>query len=496
MEQRDASKIWEMVQSYLAENPDVEVVKMSGFFSALNPQIITNTTFILSTTNHFAQSYIERTYLTLLKEAVFRITGNPLEVLIVVEDESDSPVPTQPHSDNADPSPVVMAEARPSDKNPLLKDVQAQTVEKIPPVIDERPQPPLPEKDGGGEIVKTFENFVIGESNRQAYNVAHAVAENPGVTLNPLFIYGKSGLGKTHLLLAINNYVNNNYPNMRVKYVQLSELLNDYMNAFQIQDWSEFNFKYYSNDMLLLDDVQYLEGKDALSNEVFNIFNKLTNARKHVVLSADRAPKDIELDERFTTRFGQGVIVEVIPPNFETKLAIFNNYLQYSCQQFNLKDMYHNIPEEVCIHIVEQSNSNIRSIEGAATNLVAYIKYEKENIYMPLTLEEADTIAQRVFLTNNQKITITAIQSTVENYYHVTHAELLGKQRPRNISLARQVAMYLCRSLTGESYPDIGKAFKKDHSSVVHAYNNIENKKQNDRAFYNELEKLTELVKA
>lgn len=485
-----------MVQSYLTESPSVEVVKMNGFFSALNPQILTDTTFILSTTNHFAQAYIEKTYLSLIKDAVFSITGKPLEVLIVVEDsDEDQSGDTKPSSQDLVPSPD---ESQTGNSDESLFD--AVDNDNIDHSADNGSATgvPLPSerKTEGNELVKTFENFVIGESNRQAYNVAHAVAENPGVTLNPLFIYGKSGLGKTHLLLAINNYVNKNYPNMRVKYVQLSELLNDYMHAFQIQDWSEFNFKYYSNDMLLLDDVQYLEGKDSLSNEVFNIFNKLTNAKKHVVLSADRAPKDIALDERFTTRFGQGVIVEVTPPYFETKLAIFNNYLKYSCSQFNLADIYKNIPEDVCIHIVELSNSNIRSLEGAATNLVAYMKYEKENIYMPLTIEEADIIAQRVFLNSDQKISIATIQAEVEKYYHVTHSEMLGKQRPRNISFARQVAMYLCRSLTGESYPDIGKAFKKDHSSVVHAYSNIENKKQTDQAFYNEIEKLTELVKA
>jgi chromosomal replication initiator protein len=484
MEQQDISRVWDMVQSYLTENPDVEVVKMNGFFSALDPRVITDTTFILSTTNHFAQSYIERTYLALLKDAVFSITGKPLEVLIVVEDQ-----PIIEYLDQEYELPVEKLELQ--SVNEVIINENSINKNDSQPVANEIRD----EIQSDGEIIKTFENFIIGESNRQAYNVAHAVAENPGVTLNPLFIYGKSGLGKTHLLLAIYNYVSKNYQNMRVKYVQLSELLNDYMNAYQIQDWGEFSLKYYSNDMLLLDDVQYLEGKDALSNEVFNIFNKLTQIKKHIVLSADRAPKDIALDERFTSRFAQGVIVEVTPPTFETKLAIFKNYLRYSCQQFNLKDIYKNIPEEVCIKIVERSNFNIRSLEGAATNLVAYIKYEKENIYMPLTIDEAEIIATRVFLNNNQKITISNIQVEIEKYYNITHAEMLGKQRPRNISLARQVAMYLCRSLTGESYPDIGKAFKKDHSSVVHAYNNIENKKQSDKAFYNEIEKLTELVK-
>ena len=328
-----------------------------------------------------------------------------------------------------------------------------------------------------------------------AYGAAYSVAENPGEIANPLFIYGRSGLGKTHLLLAIMNYVNSNYPNKKVYYAPATSLVEDYVNSLNDRDWTNFNKKYRGVDMLLLDDVQYLEGKEETTNEFFKIFNEMITQRKHVVLSSDRAPKDINLDERLKSRFANGVTADIQAPKYETKLKIFQNYIEHLKEINNNKSLQ--IPNEVIERVVELSNSNIRNLEGAAASLVVYILYGREGKNYTITVEEAEERVTKIFYTNiSEKITISDIQRRCEQYFNVSHGEMLGSQRPRHISNARQVAMYLSRNLTQASYPDIGKAFKKDHSSVVHACNNIEKKRQNDRDFANEIERIADLIAA
>ena len=221
----------------------------------------------------------------------------------------------------------------------------------------------------------------------------------------------------------------------------------------------------------------------------------MISAKKHIVLSADRAPKDINLDERLKSRFANGVTADIQAPKFETKLKIFQNHIEH------LKEMHHRpnleIPIDVVNRVVELSNTNIRNLEGAAASLVVYILYGREDRSEPISVEEAEEVTSKIFFTNiNEKITISDIQRFVESYFKISHGEMIGSQRPRNISQARQIAMYLSRTLTQASYPDIGKAFKKDHSSVVHAYKNIEKKRQTNRDFFNEIERISDLIVA
>ena len=251
--------------------------------------------------------------------------------------------------------------------------------------------------------------------------------------------------------------------------------------------------KYKAVDMLLLDDVQFLEGKEETTNEFFKIFNQMIAHRKQIVLSADRAPKDINLDERLSSRFANGVTADIQAPMFETKLMIFKNHIEELKSVSGKPDL--EIPNDVINRVVELSNSNIRNLEGAASSLVVYISYGREGKEGPITVEEAEDIVSKIFFTNlADKISISDIQSFVESYFKVTHGELLGSQRPRHISHARQVGMYLSRVLTQASYPEIGKAFNKDHSSVVHAYKNVEKKRQADREFFNEIERMSDLI--
>jgi chromosomal replication initiator protein len=403
--------------------------------------------------------------------------------------------------------PAVIIEETFMETSPLVGEVFAsQEISDIPQNINEplfdlynrattiKPLQPVVARESNQEM-RTFDSFVVGDSNKFAFGAARAVAENPGFNYNPLFIYGKSGLGKTHLLLAIKDYVSRNHPGLKVTYAQTIDFVNDFTSSLHTRDWSDFSKKYRSSDMLLLDDIQILEGKKETTNEIFNIFNRLKDQNKHVVLSADRAPRDIDLDERYVSRFASGITTDIQPPDFETKFVIFKNYIDYSCRKFHKEDIY--IPENIITRIIELSSSNIRELEGAATSLIAYMTLERQNKYQSLTIEEAERTVEKVFLRNETKrIDVSTIQYEVEKYFGVSHADLIGPQRSQNITYPRQVAMYLSRSLTSDSFPDIGKAFGgKDHTSVMYAVNNIEKKRQADRTVFHEIEKLTELLK-
>lgn len=523
-----AKSLWEQVLKELSEDPEInDISKLKGFMDALTPQLYSGNSLILSVDNEWAQNYINTHYKQLISKTITKIVEDSCEVIIVLseinndqqDDDQQSFENTSTNQNNLDTNKDINTglfapifeenkdniersynDNQPNDElfhnfhnqnNNSIDYEQSQQVnnEQIDKNIEEKIKKPI-------EIdteKRTFNNFVVANTNSYAYGAAYSVAENPGVINNPLFIYGRSGLGKTHLLLAIKNYINENYPSKKVYYSPATNLVEDYVNALSTNQWTDFTDRYRTADVLLIDDVQFLEGAIETTNEFFKIFNNMISKKKHIVLSADRAPKDINLDERLKSRFANGVTADIQAPRFETKMTIFQNYIE------NLKNIHSNskieIPYNVITRVVELSNSNIRNLEGAAASLVVYIAYGRKDKNDPITIEEAEEIVSKIFFTNiSEKVSISDIQRFVENYYNVSHGELLGKQRPRNVSLARQVGMYLSRVLTQSSYPEIGKAFKKDHSSVVHAYKNIENRRQSDKEFFNELERMADLI--
>lgn len=524
--QKDANIVWNQLVNQMNENPNIsDYAMMNGFLTALKPQILSDSSLILSTDNKWAKGYIDSKYKKLLEAELKTIVGNDCEIIIVISDFQE-----EPESDSV----VLMSD----DEDEIQKDVNnglfenkndeiavengrsQQTKEEEEKVFnsfhnddknnkkvnekenlqsEEQPNPNFNNKNAGAPIQnqtttgKTFETFVVADTNSYAYGAAYSVAENPGEINNPLFIYGRSGLGKTHLLLAIQDYVNKNDPEKIVYYAPATNLIEDYVYCLGSKDWTDFNRKYRGADILLLDDVQYLEGAEETTNEFFKIFNEMVSNNKHIVLSADRAPKDINLDERLQSRFANGVTADIQAPKFETKLKIFQNHIEHLKIINKRPDL--EIPNEVINRVVEMSNSNIRNLEGAAASLVVYILYGREDKQGPITVEEAEEITSKIFFTNiKEKVTISDIQRFVESYYKISHGEMIGSQRPRNISQARQIAMYLSRTLTQASYPEIGRAFKKDHSSVVHAYKNIEKKRQTDRDFFNEIERISDMI--
>jgi chromosomal replication initiator protein len=343
----------------------------------------------------------------------------------------------------------------------------------------------------------TFETFVIGESNKLAYSMAVNVAEDPGKpTLNPLFIYGKSGLGKTHLLRAIQNYIVETRPELNVIYVDANELINDYAWSAIDHDRNKKSFmafqnRYFAADVLLIDDVQYLQGKTETVNIVFQFFNTLVDQGKQIVLSADRAPKTIDIDERYKSRFNQGGTFDIKPPEVETKLAIIKNFIDEYKNTDQASDI--NIPEEVQMYVAEISSSNVRELKSAVIKIIANIKYSQSDT---ITLDETKDLLKDHFISSlNNRLTTETIQKVVEQYYKVSHADLISNKRSRNIVYARQIAIYLCRTLLDIPYGTIGTKFNRDHSTVMHSCNQVEQKMQKERELQDELEMLTKLIK-
>lgn len=313
----------------------------------------------------------------------------------------------------------------------------------------------------------TFENFVVGNSNRLAYAASIAVAKNPGTAYNPLYIYGGVGLGKTHLLQAIAHYILKHFSNLKIVYTTTEKFTNEVIYAIQnarnnSQLIDRFHKQYRSVDVLLIDDIQFLAGKERTQEEFFHTFNALHDSGKQIIITSDCLPKEIAtLQERLTTRFEWGLIADIQPPDFETRVAI----LKKKAELENIK-----VPDEVIFYIAKNIFSNIRELEGALVRLVASASLRNEEITLQFAKETLSDIIQ----TNNEPITIKRIQKAVAKYFNIPEASLKEKKRSQNIAIPRQIAMYLSRELTDASLPQIGNAFGgRDHTTVMYAHSKI-----------------------
>lgn len=328
----------------------------------------------------------------------------------------------------------------------------------------------------------TFDTFVVGNSNRLAHAASRAVAGSPAKAYNPLFIYGGVGLGKTHLMQAVGHYCMENHKNVRVSYFTSEKFTNDLIRAIREHSTEEFRNKYRNIDILLIDDIQFLIGKEQTQEEFFHTFNTLYGAEKQIVISSDRPPKElVALEERLRSRFNWGLIADIQTPDFETRLAI----LEKKAEAENIV-----IPEDVLAHIAKEIPSNIRNLEGALTRLIA-----KSSIYsIPITISLTDEVLKD-FLPDAKKkaISIAKIQEAVCDYFHMNPQDLFSARRHRSLSYPRQVAMFICRELTQEPFERIGDEFgKRDHTTVMHACDKISQKIKEDP----HLEKRIQEIKA
>lgn len=330
----------------------------------------------------------------------------------------------------------------------------------------------------------TFDTFVVGGNNEFARAAALAVAENPGEIYNPLFIYGGVGLGKTHLMHSIAHFVLKQNPDTKVLYVTSEKFTNELIDSIQKKTTAQFREKYRSIDILLIDDIQFIIGKESTQEEFFHTFNTLHESKKQIIISSDRPPKEmLTLEDRLRSRFEHGLMADIQPPDYETRMAILKKKEELDGYKIN---------EDVLKYIASNIKSNIRELEGALTKIVAFSRLKKRELNLLLAEE-----ALKDIISPNEKKVITAdlIVDVVAEHYNITPAEIYSKDKSRNISYPRQIVMYLCRKLTDMSVTDIGKALgNRDHSTVLHGYDKVSTDINNDSTIHNTIDVLIKKI--
>lgn len=501
MDTQELERIWADVCARVKTYENINPSQVDGFFTRLHPQAAAEGFLMLTTEAEFVKTWIEQHYIGFIKMALEELHGVPFTVVIEVFNPSAAAAaPAQAAGSPASEDAAAPQQGAAGHAAPTAASAPAPAVAPAPeaamapgaPSQEDEPQPTAAHPAS----TYTFENYVIGDSNRMAYSMAVAVAESPGKThLNPLFIYGKSGLGKTHLLCAIQSYVNETMPNLRTVYVDSSELVNEYMEASTAHDKEKSSFKnfktrYEEADVLLIDDVQALQGKKQTLDIVFQIFNKLTRQGRQVVLAADRAPKNIDIDERYKSRFNSGGTYDIQPPEIETKLGIVKAAVEEYRTREGIEGF--DLPRDVQMYIAESSSSNIRELKSAVTKVIWNMTLRDQT---DTNIDEVRTLLENHFSGGpTRRLSIADIQKQVEEFYKVTHADLVGKKRARNIAHARHVAIYLCRQMLDLPYNDIGKRFDRDHATVMHSVGTIERKMGDNRELYEEIEALRQII--
>jgi chromosomal replication initiator protein len=358
---------------------------------------------------------------------------------------------------------------------------QMSLLEEPPPVSEKKPEIDRDKSLRQNSLLPeyTFANFVIGASNQFAHAASLAVANQPGETYNPLFIYGGVGLGKTHLVNAIGHRAAMKRPLKKILYLSSESFMNELISSIRRDRMDEFKKKFRNIDVLIVDDVQFIGGKERTQEEFFHTFNSLYESHKQIVITADKFPKDIPgLEDRLRNRFEWGLIADIQPPDMETRVAILQKKAE------NLKVQ---LPHDVAVFLATHIDSNVRELEGSLTRLSAFSSLTNNAITLELTKE----VLRNTLKGAEKELTIENIQKTICDYYHIKLGDLKAKRRTKNIALPRQVAMYLCRKHTSISFPSIGDKFGgRDHSTVIHASKNIEQKMKADPYMQSTIETL------
>ena len=330
----------------------------------------------------------------------------------------------------------------------------------------------------------TFDTFVVGPSNQFAEAASRAVAEAPARSYNPLYIYGGVGLGKTHLMHAIGHYVLRNNPQFKLTYISTERFMNEMINAVKTDRVIDFRERYRGVDVLLVDDIQFLAGKEGTQNEFFHTFNALYDAQRQIVLSSDCPPNEIpSLEERLRSRFEWGLIADIQSPDLETKVAILKKKAEAESVP---------LPDNVAIYIAEKIKSNIRELEGSLIRLIAYASLTNREVSIGLAQE----VLKNVIGQDERAVTVDMIQKSVADYYQLKVADIRARNNSKSVALPRQIAMYLCKALTHASLPEIGRSFGgKHHSTVIHSIRKIETLRKKDRDFNNVINMLTERMR-
>ena len=502
-------EVWDQLIQTIKSYPGVNPSQIDAFFSRIQIQAVSPGFIMLTSNTAFIKDWVERHYIKDIKRALEDLYQVEFLVQIEVDttaeeeetgldlggsSEATLPTPTAATPQVATPTPSERTVERPAVLPPqpssMVKPTDLPVAPTTPAVTPKAPS------NEPSTMLLTFDSFVIGDSNRLAYAMATEVAERPGTSaLNPLFIYGRSGVGKTHLMCSIKNYINEQYPDLNVIYIDSMELVNRYSDAAREKSVDKSSFKNFENffkeaDVLLIDDIQSLQGKAGTLDTLFRIFNTNISQGKQFVFSADRAPKNIDLDERYISRFNSGATIDIQPPDDETKRGIIKNFIQQYQQD---EDFNFDLSDEILDYIVEHSGSNIRELKSAITNVIFAIKMKGNN---SLTTQDVkDMLANHFINESGRRFTIETVQAAVEDFYHVSHSDLVSKNRSRSIAHPRQVAIYLARELVNTTYKDIGRAFNRDHSTIMHSFDLIEKGLKEDQNLREEIEAIREKLR-
>jgi chromosomal replication initiator protein len=458
----DLTEVWNLIVDDLPPSH-------RAWLSASQPITLHESTVIVAAPDDFTRSQLETRLRPRLEDALSAKLGTRVRLAVTVDpnlvgDESDEVDGDSPEA----VAPSVAAEA------PAVPTTGPTSTDTAPSSVrDTRLNPKY-----------VFETFVIGSSNRFAHAAAVAVAEAPGKAYNPLLIYGDSGLGKTHLLHAIGHYVRSLFTGARVRYVSSEEFTNDFINAIRDDRAAGFQRRYRDMDVLLIDDIQFLEGKIQTQEEFFHTFNTLHNANKQIVITSDRPPKRLEaLEDRLRNRFEWGLITDVQPPDLETRIAILRK--KAATERLTA-------PPDVLEFIASRIQTNIRELEGALIRVTAFASLNRQ----PVDLTLAEIVLKDLIPEGGEpEITAAAIIAQTAAYSGLSIDDLCGQSRSRALVTARQIAMYLCRELTDLSLPKIGQQFGRDHTTVMHAERKIRQQMAERRSVYNQVTELTNRIK-
>ena len=472
MEQTQLKAVWAQILDKMKEQGQVGPSAFN-WLNPVQPLSLTGKTLELATQTEMAKDWIAERYLTFIEDAAQAVLGEAKSVILTVQEVAaveEEPATIQRGNQKDNP-----------DQGNLFT-----TGQNIEEHIDSTPEVPIvaPGDNSSLNPKYTFDTFVTGKSNNFAHAAAMAVADKPGKTYNPFFMYGGVGLGKTHLMHAIGNRVLKNHPEMRVLYVSSEQFTNEIIQAIQQGTSDKFRQKYRNIDVLLIDDIQFISGKTSTQEEFFHTFNTLYDAQKQVIISSDRPPREVErLEERLRSRFDWGLTTDIQAPDLETRIAILKNKAQSD---------HFNIPDDVMVYIASRIDSNIRELEGALTRLEAYASLTKRVVNTDLVAEALKDIFPNG---KAKEVTMDIIQEIVASYFKIKIEDLHSKKRTRNIAYPRQIAMYLCREMTENSLPQIGNFFGgRDHTTVIHAYDKINQDKDTDNRLSGILNELMDRI--
>lgn len=462
MSSYDLAEIWVKCKEKFKESVNEKIFDV--WIKPIMPLEVTDDYYKVAVKNTFFKNMLEENYASIIEGILSGIMGRNIQLLIETMDNG-------------------VTEAAPKEQTPEVKEFKLPKTQQ---------QQLFNEKTGSQETVESnlnpkfvFETFVIGNSNRFAHAAAQAVANNPAHAYNPLFLYGGVGLGKTHLMHAIGNRIKQNNPSMKVLYTSSEKFTNEIINSIQNKNTEAFRQKYRNIDCLIIDDIQFLKGKEQTQVEFFHTFNALKDANKQIIISSDRPPREIEtLEDRLRSRFDQGLTADIQPPDLETRMAILRTKAASDHIQ---------MPNDVITLLATNIATNIREIEGAYTKIVAYTSL----MDMPITVETAQKVLTDMGNTvKTRTITFEGIIKVVAEHYNIKEEELFNKKRTQNIAYPRQIAMYLCRELADLSYPRIGELFGgRDHTTVIHAYEKISKNKNTNLALQSELQEMTNILR-